>query len=1027
MARNISINNISATYNILITHTIYGIVYASCFGYSDATKKIMKDVNKKSSIFANYHSYTTIPNGYDIHSSKVPDSDFSHTIFYRKDNMYKSNSEDNILAFIFIWTDKEYYSPYSIMTSENEELVKILYDKIYDKFVKMCPCPMLREWIPYITRQMEEANILRMCNTSMSEREDKKWLQCLILDVPITWIINRISLGLKNNDIDIDGCNSASSVMNDIEGLDSYLNTYTHILTDRIQQSFIPRFIPTKDKYSESLNNITDYMDYMGNLALYPAQKAVAQAAANALDNKKSVFVIGECGVGKTALAQTIVMTHNRDKKALTNIVLCPGHLVEKWKYEIKRLMPITDTVIVDNFENFLKLLPTIKDKTRKRHLWLIISKEVAKFGYDERPAAIWRKGRHIHSSYYCCPECGKPLFYEYYTGTGRRREQHTHFLNENDFTKKTAHNQVCTNLVPYWNKKNMQWENRVCNAKLWEPVIRVKEDDIYHGNKWIKFGHNVGWYEENRAAEILEELRTATEIKKEDVDKLDEFSRYFNDEYLQQRAPRKYPIAKYIRRFLKGNIDYFVADEIHTLKGDNSLQGEAFGDLAYTAKKTIGLTGTLLNGYASGVYYILYRAFPDLMKHEGYEYGINGENKFVNDYGVIKKSYNAEWDNGRKGNRSGKTKVKALPGISPLVFTKFLLENATFIGIDDISSGLPGYKEVPVPIMMDEELKFAYTELEKKAHDIFSHRYEKGNIKATSQIINLLSIFPDQPYEQPTVINPETGEVLLKPIELEKRTRNKEYKLLEILQDKKAAGEKCLVYYQWTNRTDVGKRLPEFLANNGFKCAVLTSSVKSRDREQWIRDKVEKDNIDVLLCNPTLVETGLDLLEFRTIVFYQIGYNLYTMRQASRRSWRLSQDKDVEVYFLYYKDTVQEQALSLMATKLKAAMSIEGKFTEEGLNAMSNNEDVLTQIAASVTDGIKQSVDIQVFEKTSTIKIETEAEKHIKLKDVERDDYTWSLYDHTSKGISRRFLPTIINSSIKSILNSPILALNVT
>ena len=100
--------------------------------------------------------------------------------------------------------------------------------------------------------------------------------------------------------------------------------------------------------------------------------------------------------------------------------------------------------------------------------------------------------------------------------------------------------------------------------------------------------------------------------------------------------------------------------------------------------------------------------------------------------------------------------------------------------------------------------------------------------------------------------------------------------------------------------------------------------------------------------------ETGLDLLDFTTIIYYQIGYNLFTLRQSSRRSWRLSQDKDVKVYFMYYRNTVQELALSLMATKLQAAMAIEGKFSEDGLNAMSNNEDILTQLAASVADGIK-------------------------------------------------------------------------
>ena len=116
------------------------------------------------------------------------------------------------------------------------------------------------------------------------------------------------------------------------------------------------------------------------------------------------------------------------------------------------------------------------------------------------------------------------------------------------------------------------------------------------------------------------------------------------------------------------------------------------------------------------------------------------------------------------------------------------------------------------------------------------------------------------------------------------------------------------------------------------------------------------------------------------------MGYNLFTMRQASRRSWRLSQDKDVQVYFLYYKGTIQETILSLMASKLQASMAIEGKFTEEGLNAMSNNDDILNQIAMSITDGIKDTVDVATFTKvTSESQKKTAKEQQEKLINIPR------------------------------------------
>ena len=99
-------------------------------------------------------------------------------------------------------------------------------------------------------------------------------------------------------------------------------------------------------------------------------------------------------------------------------------------------------------------------------------------------------------------------------------------------------------------------------------------------------------------------------------------------------------------------------------------------------------------------------------------------------------------------------------------------------------------------------------------------------------------------------------------------------------------------------------------------------------------------------------------------------------MRQASRRSWRLSQTKDIEVYFLYYNGTIQEQAISLMATKLQAAQTLEGNFSEEGLKAMSQNDDMLTQIANNVVNDIKTVVDLDAFKSARHVKQQSNNER---------------------------------------------------
>lgn len=59
-----------------------------------------------------------------------------------------------------------------------------------------------------------------------------------------------------------------------------------------------------------------------------------------------------------------------------------------------------------------------------------------------------------------------------------------------------------------------------------------------------------------------------------------------------------------------------------------------------------------------------------------------------------------------------------------------------------------------------------------------------------------------------------------------------------------------------------------------------------------------------------------------------------------------------------YYRDTMQHKAIKLMASKLAVAGIIEGSFSEEGLAAMSECEDMTTLMAKELMLGIKDSVE---------------------------------------------------------------------
>ena len=91
-----------------------------------------------------------------------------------------------------------------------------------------------------------------------------------------------------------------------------------------------------------------------------------------------------------------------------------------------------------------------------------------------------------------------------------------------------------------------------------------------------------------------------------------------------------------------------------------------------------------------------------------------------------------------------------------------------------------------------------------------------------------------------------------------------------------------------------------------------------------------------------------------RRIVFYETGYDTFTLRQASRRSWRIGQKHPCRVFYLYYRDSMQARAMALMAQKLDASLALEGQFSAEGLAALSADSGSMTmELAKSLVENI--------------------------------------------------------------------------
>lgn len=410
----------------------------------------------------------------------------------------------------------------------------------------------------------------------------------------------------------------------------------------------------------------------------------------------------------------------------------------------------------------------------------------------------------------------------------------------------------------------------------------------------------------------------------------------------------RKYMPALFIKNKLKNFFDVLIADEVHQFK-NLSGQGYAFAVLSGACKYTLGLTGTLMGGYASDLFYLLYRTHPQAMLADDNPW--NNPTSFMSKYGVLERVTIIPEEDGQTVKSKKRTIIKAKPGVSPLLIGKMLLSNSVFLRLSDMFEKLPEYEEEVIELKMNPQQAYAYESFEKTMKDALIQALAVGDHSLLGAYLNALLSYPDRIYQGVTVYHSSTNELVAlgPPVQ---GNMPKEIELLRIIDAEISKGRKVLVYIQNSNTTDISPRLAKMMEDKGYRVKVLRSG-NTEGREDKINRWV-RNGLDVMICNPKLVETGLDLLSFPSIIFYQCGYSIYTLRQASRRSWRIAQKNPVKVYYLTYSDTMQTRAMKLIATKLETSLALEGELTDKGLSALSESSDSMTrELAKALLDQI--------------------------------------------------------------------------
>jgi SNF2 family DNA or RNA helicase len=315
----------------------------------------------------------------------------------------------------------------------------------------------------------------------------------------------------------------------------------------------------------------------------------------------------------------------------------------------------------------------------------------------------------------------------------------------------------------------------------------------------------------------------------------------------------------------------------------------------------------------------------------------------FMREHGVLKDVFKESDGKSHKTARGKKITIRTskAPGFGPKGIVDHILPITAFLKLKDIGQDiLPAYTEAIINVPMTQQQEQIYKEMSATLGDEMRRCLALGDNSLLGVVMNVLLRWPDTGFNAEMVVHPGTREtILFKQAIFDERTLSpKEKKLIDYIKAEKETNRRVLVYTTYTGKRDTAARLKRLFEREQLKTAVLRSSVGTDKREDWIIDQVDR-GIDVMVCNPELVKTGLDLLDFPTIIFMQTGYNVYTVQQASRRSWRIGQTLDVKVVFLGYQDTAQTTCMQLMGQKIAVSQSTSGDIPDNGLDSLNVEE----------------------------------------------------------------------------------------
>ena len=201
-------------------------------------------------------------------------------------------------------------------------------------------------------------------------------------------------------------------------------------------------------------------------------------------------------------------------------------------------------------------------------------------------------------------------------------------------------------------------------------------------------------------------------------------------------------------------------------------------------------------------------------------------------------------------------------------------------------------------------------------------------------------------------------------------RVNSKEQALLEVLQ--RNPDERAMVF---VHHRETLHRLKVLVQEKGFNCVLFEGSMSGPEKDQAIEKF--RDEVPLLLCTESGGE-GRNLQFCNTLINFDLPWNPMAIEQRIGRIHRIGQTRDVFVFNLAVRGTLEEQVLRILDEKINMFELVVGEI-DAILGEMSEEQDFAEMVFAAWvenTDAERAEAFASLGEKLADAKKEYDAAK---------------------------------------------------